>query len=264
MFSQYGELRPTTAWDRSGSLRHPSKFQQVSRLGSITAAMSLNGCQPNFAWRLAVSCAGTLRIHFRGFLPRYGILLGAKFTLHPPSLAFSYFGSVTARHSSSGREPNFAALSTGRHLYSAGRPSRWALSHILVKCVLLYFQIVGYETVYAIMRILLVKFHCNWTCRYINYIRYWRSNNGLFFFGHSLLSQRLGLLDWHWFSSTSGPGRATDCTCVCVCVCVCGWVSVCLSVYHSEFVRTITVELGYLRPRYLAWWFILILSRSNL
>ena len=44
----------------------------------------------------------------------------------------SPIGSVTARHSSSGREPNFAALSKGRHLYSAGRPSRWALAHILV------------------------------------------------------------------------------------------------------------------------------------
>jgi len=44
----------------------------------------------------------------------------------------SPIGSVTAWHSSSGREPNFAALSTGRHLYSAGRPSRWALAHILV------------------------------------------------------------------------------------------------------------------------------------
>jgi len=32
----------------------------------------------------------------------------------------SPIGSVTARQSSSGREPNFAALSTGRHLYSAG------------------------------------------------------------------------------------------------------------------------------------------------
>jgi len=31
-----------------------------------------------------------------------------KFTLRP-SLAFSYIGSVTARHSSSGRQPNFAA-----------------------------------------------------------------------------------------------------------------------------------------------------------
>jgi len=29
----------------------------------------------------------------------------------------------------SGRQPNFAALNRGRHLYSAGRPSRWALAH---------------------------------------------------------------------------------------------------------------------------------------
>ena len=42
----------------------------------------------------------------------------------------SRLGSVTARHSSSGRQPNFAALNRGRHLYSAGRPSRWALAHI--------------------------------------------------------------------------------------------------------------------------------------
>jgi len=32
--------------------------------------------------------------------------------------------------SSSGRQPNFAALNRGRHVYSAGRPSRWALAHI--------------------------------------------------------------------------------------------------------------------------------------
>ena len=30
------------------------------------------------------------------------------------------------------RQPNFAALNRGRHLYSAGRPSRWALAYILV------------------------------------------------------------------------------------------------------------------------------------
>ena len=35
-----------------------------------------------------------------------------------------------ARHSSSGRQSNFAALNRGRHLHSAGRPSRWALAHI--------------------------------------------------------------------------------------------------------------------------------------
>jgi len=42
----------------------------------------------------------------------------------------SRVGSVTSRHSSSGRQPNFAALNRGRHLYSAGRPSPWALVHI--------------------------------------------------------------------------------------------------------------------------------------
>jgi len=57
----------------------------------------------------------------RGLLSRYGISPGAKFTLRP-TLVLSYIDSVTARHSSSGRQPNFAALSTARHLYSAGRP----------------------------------------------------------------------------------------------------------------------------------------------
>jgi len=40
--------------------------------------------------------------------------------------------SVIARHSSSARQPNFAALNRGHKLYSAGRPLRWALAHILV------------------------------------------------------------------------------------------------------------------------------------
>jgi len=43
---------------------------------------------------------------------------------------FWRLASVTARHSSSEREPNFAALNRGRHLYSAGLPSRWALAQI--------------------------------------------------------------------------------------------------------------------------------------
>ena len=41
-------------------------------------------------------------------------------------------GSITARHSSNGCQPNFATLNRGRHLYSAVRPSCWALAHILV------------------------------------------------------------------------------------------------------------------------------------
>jgi len=37
-----------------------------------------------------------------------------------------------ALYSSGVRQPNFAALNRERDLYSAGRPSRWALAHILV------------------------------------------------------------------------------------------------------------------------------------
>jgi len=37
MSPQYGELRSTSGWDQSGSLRHPCTFQRVSRLGSVTA-----------------------------------------------------------------------------------------------------------------------------------------------------------------------------------------------------------------------------------
>jgi len=32
--------------------------------------------------------------------------------------------------SSCGHQPNFTAWNRGRHLYSAGRPSRWALAHL--------------------------------------------------------------------------------------------------------------------------------------
>ena len=64
--------------------------------------------QPNLAQCLTISWAGTLYIHLRGLFPSDGILPGAKFTLCP-SLAFSYIGSVTALHSSTGCQPKFAA-----------------------------------------------------------------------------------------------------------------------------------------------------------
>jgi len=104
-------------------LGHPSKFQRVSRLGFVTAATSINGSQPNFAQYLAVSWAATLYIHFWRLLPHNGILPGAKFTLRPslccPILSALLHGT------------RIVALSRGRHLYSAGRPSRWASAHIL-------------------------------------------------------------------------------------------------------------------------------------
>jgi len=37
MSPQYGELWPTSGWDPFGSLGHPSYFQRLPRLGSVTA-----------------------------------------------------------------------------------------------------------------------------------------------------------------------------------------------------------------------------------
>jgi len=76
---------------------------------------------------------------FRVLLPSDRILPHTNFTLRP-ILAFSYIGSVTARHCSSGCQPNFAAwyeewitdLRRRRHLCSALQPLRWASPTFLV------------------------------------------------------------------------------------------------------------------------------------
>jgi len=55
----------------------------------------------------------------------------------------SRLGSVTVQHSSSGRQPNFAALNRGCHLYSAGWPSLGALADILV-CYSIFLFLMQY------------------------------------------------------------------------------------------------------------------------
>ena len=119
----FSQLKAEIGWRVCGT---PANFNRFGVLVSL-----FNGGQSNFGRRLTVSWAGTLYIHFWRLLPRNGILPGAKFTLRP-SLALCYIGSVTARHSRSGHQTKFAALSRGRHVYSAGWPSRWALAHILL------------------------------------------------------------------------------------------------------------------------------------
>jgi len=49
MSPQYDELWLTSGWGMLASLGHPSTFQWVSRLGSVTAWHSSGGHQPNFA-----------------------------------------------------------------------------------------------------------------------------------------------------------------------------------------------------------------------
>jgi len=143
---QYGKLRPTNGWDRFTSLGHPSKFQWVLRLAFVTATTSLIGGQPNFARCLAISWAGTLYIHFRRLLPRqnfswYKIHFTSKSCIllywqrYPILAAFcralQQWASAKLCGMVQGME--LKDFHRGRHhLYSAGRPSRWASAHILV------------------------------------------------------------------------------------------------------------------------------------
>ena len=98
----------------------PANFNRFHLiLGVITAPTSLTGVQPNFArprcltvsmrwyaYYIGHTFSGALNCPLTEFCQ---VLPGAKFILRP-SFALSFVGSVTARQSSSGRQPNFAAF----------------------------------------------------------------------------------------------------------------------------------------------------------
>ena len=126
MFSQYVKRWPTNGWDRFRSLGHPSIFN-----GFHILALLLH-------WHCSMEVNQTLHdvwpspglvhyIYVFGALTPNRILPGAKFTLHP-SLAFSYTGSITVRHSSSGRQKNFVVW----YIYATGQPSRLTMGGLTV------------------------------------------------------------------------------------------------------------------------------------
>ena len=140
MSLQYGELRLNNVWDLLASLGHPSKFERISRLGFITAPTSLKGDERclHDVWP---SLDLVHYIHFGGSCPLTEFARRKiHFTSKSCDLAFSYIGSVTAQHSSTGRQPNCLAFSRRHHLYSARRPSRWASTHILVILLFVWFR----------------------------------------------------------------------------------------------------------------------------
>ena len=132
MPSQYGELRPTNGRDRLAGLGHPSKFQQPSLLGFVTAATSLNRSQPNFARCLAVCQASILYMYFRGCCPLTEFCRDQNSlcvqVLRSPVLAalLHSIGAVgvsqTLRHGTRNgiMELLLIIFNRGRHLYSDG------------------------------------------------------------------------------------------------------------------------------------------------
>jgi len=65
---------------------------------------------------------------------------------------FYGFRVLAALLYATGRQPNLAALNRVCHLYSAGRPSRWALAHILVLFVFSGHLLVQFYTAFVSCR----------------------------------------------------------------------------------------------------------------
>jgi len=142
MFSQYSELRPTIGLDRLASLRHPSKFQRVSRLGfallqrrrSPKANQTLHDAWPSpglvhyiYMYIIGGSCPLTEFRHVQNSL--------CVQVLHSPILAALLHGTPAAglaKLCGVVQEMELRNFRRRRHLYSAGRPSRWASAQILV------------------------------------------------------------------------------------------------------------------------------------
>jgi len=100
----FGLLTAEICWRVSGTPANFNRFRALASLLHQRHSMEVNTTLQNI-WPSPglVHC-----IHiFEGLLSPDGILPAAKFTLLP-SLAFCT-GTVTARHSSSGRQPNFVA-----------------------------------------------------------------------------------------------------------------------------------------------------------
>ena len=140
MSSQYGELRPTSdisVYQFGAPLQISTGFASWQRY-----------CSDVVHWRPTKLCTmfgrllGCYIIYFvRGLLSSNGISPSAKFTLRP-SLAFSCIGMqryctavqqwASAKLCGVVQGMELRNFRRGRHLYSAGRPSRWAPAHILV------------------------------------------------------------------------------------------------------------------------------------
>jgi len=112
MFSQYGELRPLAVEIGLPVWGTPTNFNGFRVLASLLQRRHSTEVYQTLGLHDVWLSLGLLQniYIFGGFCPN-GILQAAKCTLRP-SLVFSYIGRVTARHSSSGRQSNFAVSST--------------------------------------------------------------------------------------------------------------------------------------------------------
>jgi len=119
-------MRCTRLAANTGRKKSPSQHHRTSLSGHIFATKA---CIDNRKKNLLSSNISSI---CPGNMVNFGPLraeIGSEVWALQISTGFASWQRYCT-HSSTGRQPNFAAFNRGRHLYAAGRPSRWTLAHI--------------------------------------------------------------------------------------------------------------------------------------
>jgi len=213
MSAQYDELRPTSGWDRFGSLGHPSKFQRFRVLASLLqrrrspeANQTLHDVWPSpglahyiyifgrsCPWRNFARC----KIHFTS--KSYVLLYWQRYCTALQQRASAKLCGVV--HGMELR--NFRR---GRLQYAAGRPSCWASAHILVYMIYCHVQATFHRAAgHCLARLPRVGCHCcRATTRHLLYGLRESSINCLKIQVRWNLINTFYVISWSWYSRIMG------------------------------------------------------------
>jgi len=113
--------------ENTGCKKSPSGHHRTTLSGYIFAT---NAHTDNRKKLLSSNISSTCPHNMVNFSPLAAEIVSLVWGTPANFHGFRVLRRGTARHFSIRRQPNFASLNKWRHLYSAGRPSRWALAHI--------------------------------------------------------------------------------------------------------------------------------------
>jgi len=139
MSAQYGNFGPLTEEIGSGVWGTPGNFNGFA--SCLRYCSDVAHRRPTkLCTMFGVSWAGTLYIHFRGLLPPWQNFSRCKIHFTSKSCVRLYWQRyctalqqrASAKLCGVVQGMELRNFRRGRHLYSAGRPSRWASAHILV------------------------------------------------------------------------------------------------------------------------------------
>jgi len=141
MSSQYGELRPTNGWDNSGVWGTPANFFGFRRFCFLPSLLQRRRLpEANQTLHDVWSSPGLIHYTFLRAVALWQNFAESKIHFATKSCVLIYWQRYCTALEQwawvklcsvvQGMELRY--FCRGRHLYSVGRPSRWASAHILV------------------------------------------------------------------------------------------------------------------------------------